>query len=271
MTNSLPKLRHIKRRHNKLLLLLFSLFYVTSAICVKATEIKVAVASNFHSTLIALVKVYELSDGENKVVIVPGSTGKLYAQIRHGAPYDIFMAADKERPRLLERDSIGVAGSRFTYANGRLALWSPDVNRVNSGGKVLKNDDIQRIAVANPKLAPYGKAALEYIEEGGFSEIKKKLVYGENISQVYHLVASGSAELGLVALSQLKNTHRPVAGSYWVIPAKWHQPIEQQAIILKKSDAANAFISYLKSEQGQNVIKSFGYLVAPQQQDKGVK
>lgn len=272
---------------------------------VQGREINVAVASNFYSTLLVLKQEFE-SSSEHTLIIMPGSTGKLYAQIINGAPFDIFMAADKKRPMLLEQNSYGIGSrirenrldegemrgraseerttekksvnnadkvkvTRFTYARGRLVLWSPDSNRQINEGEILQSDEIERVALANPKLAPYGKAAKAFIDIRHQETLRSKLVQGENISQAFHLVASGSAEIGFVALSQLKNPNRPVIGNYWIIPEKFHQPIEQQAILLKDNEAANEFFAFLQSERCKEIITQFGYQKADDSQREEIR
>lgn len=227
-----------------------------------AERITVAVAANFTVTMNALVEAFE-RDGDHTVVVASGSTGKHYAQILHGAPFDVFLAADSERPALLEANGQAVAGSRVTYAVGRLALWSPDPDLVDPRGEVLGTDRFHRLAIANPRLAPYGEAARQVLVELGlYQDLRAKLVQGENIGQAYQFVHSGAAELGLVAYAQL---HRPGVeprGSFWLVPRQLHQPLLQQAVILEDSPAARALLAFLQSRQAQRIIQDFGYDIA---------
>lgn len=225
---------------------------------VVAKEITVAVAANFHSTIKELKKHYE-QKSPHRLIIVPGSTGKLYAQIMNGAPFDLFMSADKLRPVLLEKDLIKQTGQRFTYAVGRLALWSAQNNLVDQNGDILQSATIHKIAIANPQLAPYGRAAQEVLESLNLDELKAKLVLGESVSQAFHLTSNGSAELGFIALAQLKDENKPVNGSYWIVPEKYHRPIEQQAIILSDNEVVKSFVDFLKSKQARDLITSLGY------------
>ena len=224
-----------------------------------AEEIRVAVASNFSIAITALAERFEADSGHT-VALIPGSTGKHYAQIKHGAPFDAFFAADTKRPELLAQEGVGLPGSRFTYAFGKLILWSPQAGYVDPEGKVLEQGTFRHLAVANPKLAPYGKAAREVLQARGvWDALKARTVRGENISQTFQFVRSGNAELGLVAWSQLKQPGHPVTGSWWVVPQALYTPIEQQAVLLKESEAARAFLSFVKNEKSRALIRSFGY------------
>ena len=185
-----------------------------------ADELKVAVASNFYPTMKVIAKLYELktagSSGHHKVILIPGSSGKHYAQIMNGAPFDIFFSADIERARLLEQEGIVVAGTRFTYALGKLILWSSIDNYVDSKGEVLNKKDFRYLAIANPKLAPYGKSAEEALRSLKlWTNLKERLVQGENIAQTFQFVSSGNAKLGFVAYSQIMNPDLSINGSFW--------------------------------------------------------
>ncbi len=231
------------------------------AVPAQAGEVHVAVAANFVGPLTQLAKTFEQDSG-NRVIFSPGSTGKLYAQIKNGAPFDVLLAADARRPQLLEQEKLGVAGSRFTYAVGRLALWSPKAGLVDPGGQVLKSGRFERLAVANPKTAPYGEAARETLERMGlWQTLAPRLVRGEDIGQTFQFVASGNADLGFVALSQVKGADR-YHGSYWIVPDTFHQPVEQQAVLLEKgrnNPAARAFMAFLKGKAARAMIENFGY------------
>lgn len=227
-----------------------------------AERITVAVAANFTVTMNALVEAFE-RDSDHTVVVASGSTGKHYAQILHGAPFDLFFAADSERPALLEENGQAVAGSRVTYAVGRLALWSPDSDLVDARGEVLGSDGFHRLAIANPRLAPYGEAARQVLVELGlYRDLRAKLVQGENIGQAYQFVHSGAAELGLVAYAQLRRPGVEPEGSFWLVPTTLHEPLLQQAVILEDSQAARALMAFLQSRQAQRIIQDFGYDLA---------
>lgn len=224
-----------------------------------AAEIRVAVASNFARAMTNLARDFENQSG-HKVTLVFGSTGKHYAQIRNGAPFDVYFAADSKRPKLLEEEGIAITGSRFTYATGKLILWSPIADYVDSEGKVLRDGDFNHLAIANPKLAPYGRAAREVLQSHGlWNEMKKKAVRGENIGQAYQFVGSGNAELGFVALSQVVNSDKPIAGSWWEVPQSLYTPIEQQAVLLRDNEAGRSFMSYIKSTPAMKIIRNHGY------------
>ena len=239
-------------------LLALLLLHVSDAL---AKELRIAVASNFLLPLKALSKNFKESTG-HKVVVISGSTGKLYAQIKQGAPFDILLAADSIRPELLEKEGIGVPGSRFTYAVGRLALWSADSTLpLKNDLQVLNHKNFRYLAIANPKTAPYGKAAEQVLRKKGFWEqIQNRLVRGENISQTFQFVMTGNADIGFIALSQLrKNQGR---GFSWIVPQEWHDPIQQQCILLKRAKtnkAAQQFLNFIKSNRIQKQIESYGY------------
>ncbi len=225
-----------------------------------AQEIRVAVASNFSGAIHALAHRFEIEKGY-RVTLIFGSTGKHYAQIKNGAPFDLFFAADIQRPKLLDEEGIAVSESRFTYAIGKLVLWSPVL--VDSDEPIetrLQRGDFQKLAIANPRFAPYGKAAQEVLEDLGLWEnFQRKIVRGENISQAFQFVKSGNAAMGFVALSQLKQPELPVSGAIWDVPETLYTPIEQQAVLLKNSEAAAEFLSFVKSAESLEVIRGFGY------------
>ena len=227
-----------------------------------AAEVKVAVAANFIEPMKAIAHKFEKSSGHT-LVLSSGSTGKFYAQIRNGAPFDVFFAADDKTPLRLEKEGFVVAGTRFTYAIGKLALWSPKSGFVDADGKVLQSQRFRYLAIASPKLAPYGAAAVEVLTKLGLHDsLKPKLVQGENIGQAYQFVASNNAELGFVALSQIYKNGKITSGSAWIIPSTLYHPIRQDAALLvngKNNPAATALLGYLKSEDARKIIRAFGY------------
>lgn len=225
-------------------------------------EVQVAVAANFVGPMKLLAANFESASG-HKVVMTAGATGKFYAQIRAGAPFDVFLSADDETPERLDRDSATVPGSRFTYAVGKLVLWSPRPDYVDGNGDVLRRNQFAHLAVAAPKLAPYGAAAVETLGKLGLlATLEPKFVQGESIGQTFSFVASGNAELGFVALSQVLEDGKLKSGSAWVVPAQLHRPIRQDAVILsagRDNPAATALMAYLRSVPAQQLIRAFGY------------
>ncbi len=219
-----------------------------------------AVASNFFNPMKQLSAQFQRSSGHT-LLLINGSTGKHYAQIINGAPFDLFFAADTDRPRRLEKEGLGVPGSRFTYAKGRLVLWSPKPGYVDSVGQILKTGPFQHLAIANPKLAPYGKAAQEVLEKQVlWHGLQGRLVRGESVTQTFQFIQSGAADLGFIAFAQIsKSDGTQIEGSYWNIPQTDYSPILQEAILLKESAAAEAFLSFIKSIQGRAIIQSYGY------------
>jgi molybdate transport system substrate-binding protein len=227
-----------------------------------ADEVKVAVAANFTAPMKVIAENFEKATG-HKAELAFGSSGKFYAQITNGAPFDVFFSADQARPEKLEKENATVAGSRFTYATGKLVLWSSKDTFVDDQGQILKTGDFAHLAIASPKLAPYGAAAVETMKAlGVFAKLEPKLVQGESISQTYNFVLTGNAELGFVALSQVYADGKLKSGSGWIVPGKLHTPINQDAVILthgKDNKAAAALVAYLKTEPAKAVIRSFGY------------
>jgi len=224
-------------------------------------ETIVAVSANFSVPARELAGIFQEETGL-QVVLVFGSTGKHYAQIKNGAPFAAFLAADVERPRLLIAEGHALPGTRFTYATGRLVLWSPDADLVDDRGAILGSDHFRHLALANPDLAPYGRAAVEALGNLDLlAAVRSRLVRGENISQVFQYVASGSAELGFVALSQFRSLGPGDRGSWWLVPAELHEPIRQQAILLREDPVARAFLEFLKSARAHEVILRYGYNV----------
>ena len=229
-----------------------------------ADEIKIAVASNFYPTMKELVTHFESitpnSDTTNNIVLISGSSGKHYAQILNGAPFDLFFSADKLRPNMLEKEEVFNNQSRFTYALGKLALWSPFNEYVDSDGQVLYNDDFRFLAIANPKIAPYGIASKETLTSMNlWQDMEEKLVRGENIAQTFQFAKSGNAKLGFVSYSQILSLNSSSEGSYWLVPQNMYQPIEQQAILLKDSSLGKDFLSFIKSNEALDIIKRNGY------------
>jgi molybdate transport system substrate-binding protein len=232
---------------------------LSAAGAARAGEVHVAVAANFASTLNALAERFEATSGDHVLVSV-GSTGRLYAQIDNGAPFELFFAADVERPRRLENEGAIVPGTRFTYAIGRIVLWSPRSGYVDADGNVLETGSYRHLAIANPELAPYGAAARDVLRGRGLWEhLQSRIVRGQDIGQTYSYVYSGNAELGFVALSQLEKPGKQVQGSYWLVPQSLYSPIEQQAVLLKDTPAARAFVAFVKSDEGLAIIRSYGY------------
>ena len=227
-----------------------------------AAEVRVAVASNFVPTLNVLARNFE-SGTEDRLLISAGSTGKLYAQIKHGAPFELFLAADSARPLLLEREGLAVAQTRFTYALGRLALWSARPDMIDGTDAALGKGDFRHIALANPRIAPYGAAAARALEELGLWEaVRSRIVYGENVAQAFSFVSTGNAELGFVALAQVIGLEDQHQGSSWIVPQGLHLPIEQQAVLLSRgrdNAAALRFLSYLRSADARSIIERSGY------------
>lgn len=253
-----------------------------------AEEITLAVAANFSRAAKQLAKEFE-QHSEHRVQMSFGSTGAHYAQIMHGAPFDAFFAADDHAPLRLEQAGRIKRGSRFTYARGQLVLWSARADLVDNEGKVLQRGDFAHIALANPRLAPYGQAAQQTLDALGVAaQLQEKIVRGENISQTYQFIYTGAAELGFVALAQLIDPNKAsavtaanvagsasessesesdsraadshwAAGSHWIVPPQLYKPIEQQAVLLSEKKAAQEFMDFVRSERGRNIIRAHGY------------
>jgi molybdate transport system substrate-binding protein len=228
----------------------------------QANEVQVAVAANFTAPMQKIAAEFEKDTG-HKAVLAFGATGKFYAQIVNGAPFEVLLAADDETPARLETEHRTVPGTRFTYATGRLVLWSAQDGVVDNHGQVLKTGDYAHLAIANPKTAPYGAAAIETLTKLNLLDrVRGKLVQGENIAQAYQFVSTGNARLGFVALSQVYRDGRFTSGSGWIVPANLHGPIRQDAVILAQggaNPAAQALASYLKSNKAKEIIRSYGY------------
>ena len=226
--------------------------------------LKLAVASNFRTAVTEIANIFTSKTG-NEINISSASTGKLYAQIINGAPFDIFLSADELTPIQLEKNKLTVDGSRFTYAYGRLVLLSLDSKTsINSEQYLVNFEKINKIAIANPKLAPYGAAALDVLKNlAMYDTVVSKLVYGENISQAFQYVVSRSAEIGFVSLSQVKSFYTNTFDGYWIIPNNLHRPINQQAVLLlhgKDSRIAYEFLSFMKSTMVKKILREkYGY------------
>jgi molybdate transport system substrate-binding protein len=224
-----------------------------------AADLLVAAASDLAPLGPALEAEFARSTG-HRVRFTYASSGSLARQIENGAPFDVFLSADAERPALLERKGLAVQGSRFTYALGRLVLWSADPERVDAAGAVLEAQDWRHLAIANPALAPYGAAAREVLTRRGLWErVETRIVRGEDVAQAYHFVATGNAELGFVALAQLAGKS---SGSRWLVPEDLHAPLEQQAVLLERARdnaAAEAFLEFLRRGTARAVIEAAGY------------
>jgi molybdate transport system substrate-binding protein len=235
---------------------------LAAAASARADAVSVAVAANFMAPMQKIAADFEKDTG-HKAQLSFGATGKFYAQIRNGAPFEVLLAADDETPARLEKEGLGVAGSRFTYAVGRLALWSAKSGYVDDQGEVLRKAEFRHLAVANPKLAPYGAAAIETLTALGVVDaLRPRFVQAENIAQAHQFVATGNAELGFVALSQILKDGKPAAGSAWIVPARLHAPIRQDAVVLDKGrgkPAAEALMKFLRGDKAQAVVRAGGY------------
>lgn len=227
-----------------------------------AAKVSVAVAANFTAPMKVIAQAFEHETG-HKAVLSFGATGQLYAQIRNGAPFSILLAADELTPAKIEKESLGVAGTRVTYAIGQLVLWSKNPEHVDEHGEILKKGTFTKLAIANPKLAPYGSAAIEVLNHlGVMSQTKPKIVEGANIAQTFQFVFSENADLGFIAFSQVYENGKIKQGSGWLVPASLHSPIKQDAILLnpgRDNPAALALMKYLQSDAAKRVIQSFGY------------
>ncbi|MDO7896163.1 molybdate ABC transporter substrate-binding protein [Pseudomonas citrulli] len=229
---------------------------------VQADEVQVAVAANFTAPIQAIAADFEKDTG-HKLVAAYGATGQFYTQIKNGAPFEVFLAADDTTPAKLDSEGDTIKGSRFTYAIGTLALWSAKDGYVDAKGQVLKDNTFQHLSIANPKAAPYGLAATQVLDKLGLAaQVKGKLVEGQNITQAYQFVSTGNAELGFVALSQIYKDGKVTSGSAWIVPANLHDPIKQDAVILSKgrdNPAAAALVEYLKGPKAAAIIQAYGY------------
>lgn len=233
-----------------------------ATVSVHAEEVTVAVAANFTGPMQVIAPLFERDTG-HKAKVSYGATGGFFAQINNGAPFEILLSADDETPAKLVKSGQGVAGSTFTYAIGKLVLWSATPNLVDAKGEILKKGGFKHVSIANPKTAPYGTAAIQALTKLGLLDsIKPLFVQGDNITQTYQFAATGAAELGFVAYSQVIKNDKIGSGSGWVVPGELYDPIRQDAVLLakgKSNPAALALLDYLKGEKAQAVIKSFGY------------
>lgn len=242
--------------------ILFLALFCASA---QAGEVLVAVASNFISPLKVIKARFEKESGHT-MVLISGSTGKLFAQVKHGAPFDLLLAADAWRPRLLEEEGFTVRGSRFTYAVGRLTLWSENPNQIQKeGAEIFQQQTFNHLAMANPKTAPYGRAALQVLKKMGiWDQVRGKVVQGENIGQAFQFVATGNAELGFVALSQTLDPKNKIKGSRWDVPPDLYDPIYQDLVLLKPghdNPAAQALVSFIRGPVARKIIADYGYFL----------
>ena len=224
-----------------------------------AAEVKVAVAANFTEPAKEIAARFKARTGHDARLSF-GSSGQFYAQIANGAPFQVFLSADRERPEKAEAEGLAVAGSRFTYAVGRLVLYSKTPGLVDAKGAVLKASRFNKIAIADPKTAPYGVAAVETMRKlKVYDTLAPKLVQGTSITQAYQFVDTGAAEVGFVALSQVVGVK---GGSRWTVPAADHTPIDQQAVLLKTgagNAAAKAFMSFLRGAEARAIVRKYGY------------
>ncbi|WP_240788649.1 molybdate ABC transporter substrate-binding protein [Ramlibacter henchirensis] len=227
-----------------------------------AAEVNVAVAANFSAPMRKLAAAFEQASG-HKATLAFGSTGRFYAQVKNGAPFQVLLAADDETPARLEKEGLAVPGSRFTYATGRLVLWSASPGVVDERGEVLRKPGAGKVAIADARLSPYGAAAIEVLKRLGLDQaLHPRLVQGENISQAHQFVATGNAQMGFVALSQVIVDGRIEKGSAWHVPADLHSPIRQDAVVLaagKDSPAAAALMAFLRSDAARAIIRAHGY------------
>ena len=228
----------------------------------QAANVSVAVAANFTAPMQKIAKAFEQETG-HKAMLSFGSTGNFYAQIRNGAPFHVLLAADDDTPLKIEQEGLGVPGSRFTYAIGKLVLWSKQPGLVDDKGDILRSGKFARIAIANPKLAPYGAAAIDTMAKLELLPVlQPRFVQGENIAQTYQFIATENAPLGFVALSQALGDGKIVQGSAWIVPAGLHAPIAQDALVLsagKDNPAAIALMDFLRSDRAKVLIRSYGY------------
>lgn len=235
---------------------------LAGSMAAQAAEVSVAVAVNFSAPMQKIAALFEQDTG-HKVILAFGSTGRFYAQIKNGAPFQVLVAADDETPVKLEQEGWGVSGSRFTYAIGRLVLWSKQAAVVDDAGAVLKTAKFEKLALADPRLSPYGLAAVQTLSQLGLWEtLKPKFVQGENIAQTFQFVVTENAQLGFVALSQVYAEGRIPQGSAWIVPESLHTPIRQDALVLKNgknNPAAAALLHYLRSDKVRIIIRSYGY------------
>lgn len=241
---------------------MFGLCLAGAAALAQAAEVSVAVAANFTVPMQRIAQMFAQDTGHTATLSF-GSTGKFAAQIQNGAPFQVLLAADDTTPQKLAREGHAVADSRFTYAIGTLVLWSREPGLVDAKGEVLRGGKFNHLALADPKLAPYGVAAVQTMTKlGVFNTLTPRFVYGENISQTYQFISTGNASLGFVALSQVFADGKVTSGSAWIVPSDLHESIRQDAVLLnpgKDNPAAAELLRYLRSDKARAVIRSFGY------------
>ncbi|MBN7797582.1 molybdate ABC transporter substrate-binding protein [Parahaliea mediterranea] len=249
-------------RHRSFAHLVFSALLWLIPTTLLAQELRIAVAANFVEAMQRIAADFTAQTG-HQVVLSPGSSGRIYAQITAGAPYDLFFSADQAKPAALEQAGLIVPGSRFTYAVGGLALWSARPGFLDHGPRPLERGDFNRLALANPRLAPYGQAATEVLERLGLTaSTEAKWVRGENIAHAYQYVATGNADLGFIALSQLRGSGHSGKGSYWVVPRALYSPIRQDAVQLLRARAkpsAEAFLRHMRGDGAAAIMAGLGY------------
>ncbi|MEJ2360250.1 MAG: molybdate ABC transporter substrate-binding protein [Gammaproteobacteria bacterium] len=238
------------------------LFFSLVSPAAQASTVSVAVASNFTQPMRAIARAFHQATG-NQTRLAFGSSGNFYAQIKNGAPFQVFLSADAAKPRKLEQAGLTVKGSRFTYAIGGLVLWSSRPDFVKDGASTLRHAHFNKLGIANPKLAPYGSAAVQVLQHLHlYHRLTQKFVMGENIAQTYQFVMSGNADLGFVAQSQVTRHGKITQGSGWIVPANLHKPIRQDAVLLlpgKHDPAALALLRFLKGARAHTIMQSYGY------------
>jgi molybdate transport system substrate-binding protein len=252
----------MKSRNLNWLVFIGALLFGAMAQSARAGEVNAAVAANFTTPVQQIAELFQKETGHT-VKLSFGSSGKFYSQIKEGAPFDVFLAADEKNPKLLEQEGLAVANTRFVYALGKLVLWSAKPGFVDDKGAVLSKGSYNKIAYADPKLAPYGLAAQETLQKMNlWDKVQSKLVTGESITQTYQFAATGNADLAFIALSQITKDGKVSEGSWWIVPADMYNPIKQSAVQLSSAKdpvAAKAFMAFLKSEKAVAIIRSFGY------------
>jgi len=237
-------------------------FLFAVVLTAQAEVVRVAVASNFSAPMKSIASEFEKDTG-HRIELIFGSSGKLYAQIVNGAPFQVFLSADSSKPARLEKEGRALTGSRFTYAQGALVLWSARPGLIDETDTLLVSGQFKRLAIANERLAPYGLAAREVLENiKVWAQVKDKLVMGENIAQTFQFVSTGNADVGFIALSQAIEAGRLQSGSAWIVPPQLHAPIQQDAVLLEKgrdNRGAMALLDYLRSDKAVSLIRSHGY------------
>jgi molybdate transport system substrate-binding protein len=243
-------------------LLVAGLLGLLMSLSALADTVQVAVASNFGGAMQQIAPAFHQATGHELKVTTAG-TGKLYAQIRNGAPFEVLLSADDKTPKKLEAEGLAVPGTRFTYALGKLVLWSARPGMVDREGKILRQGDFAHISLGNPRTVPYGEAAAEVLRHLGLYEaLEPRFVLGENVAQAQQFVASGNAELGFVAQSGVYRDGQLTGGSAWWVPAHLHSPIRQDAVLLKPgrdNAAARALLDYLRTAPARAIMTSLGY------------